>query len=358
MGTPRTRCEGNARGSHGTFLAPAHDGGRPGMGYDRWPGAARTDDRGAPQSRLILTQFALRARCPVRSRSVNCSLSLPRISSVQVRPHVGTRGCRRGGHVGVCRGARGGEGLEGRWLARTLARLTPAERGLAQGRLDKPSLSVAAARLETWTATMSSCCAAGSTAPTTTTLACGRDGATPNSSAGRWTDCCSTSPAGGRRRSAGLHCRGCPAGPTFGKGLAMITDPFAAGGDKGPHLLVLLLVAAEGLAAAYSEAWASALTTAVARRRRRRGGWRRRRRGSRSWRASLCCGRGRDGMHVRVRSTASGGRGWRRCRSGGGRRAWDGGVRAFRLTATRPRGRREHRGPSQRPGEQTRVGVA
>jgi hypothetical protein len=39
------------------------------------------------------------------------------------------------------------------------------------------------------------------------------------------------------------------------------------------------------------------------------------------------------------------------------------GMRAFprqaaRLTATRPRGRWEHRGPSQRPGEQARVGVA
>lgn len=46
------------------------------------------------------------------------------------------------------------------------------------------------------------------------------------------------------------------------------------------------------------------------------------------------------------------------CRTGGGRGAWDGGVRAFRLTATRPWGRPEHQGPSQRPGEQARVGVA
>ena len=35
------------------------------------------------------------------------TLSLPRISSVQVRPHAGTRGgCRRGGRVVVCRGGR------------------------------------------------------------------------------------------------------------------------------------------------------------------------------------------------------------------------------------------------------------
>lgn len=44
----------------------------------------------------------------------------------------------------------------------------------------------------------------------------------------------------------------------------MITDPFATGGGNGPRLPLLLLVTAAALAAAYSEAWASALTTAAA----------------------------------------------------------------------------------------------
>ncbi|WP_331757222.1 hypothetical protein OH782_42100 (plasmid) [Streptomyces sp. NBC_01544] len=43
----------------------------------------------------------------------------------------------------------------------------------------------------------------------------------------------------------------------------MIIDLFAPGGGDGPRLRALLLVVAAGLAAAQSEAWASALGTAA-----------------------------------------------------------------------------------------------
>ncbi|MEU0740873.1 hypothetical protein [Streptomyces sp. NPDC006134] len=71
----------------------------------------------------------------------------------------------------------------------------------------RPRLPVATAKLNGWTVTTSSCCATGSTAPATT-RARDRTGATPDRSAGRWTDRRSTSrpDAGrGRRRRRAAH---------------------------------------------------------------------------------------------------------------------------------------------------------
>lgn len=47
------------------------------------------------------------------------------------------------------------------------------------------------------------------------------------------------------------------------EGHPVITDLFAPGGGDGPRLRPLLLAVAAGLAAAQSEAWASALGTAA-----------------------------------------------------------------------------------------------